>query len=257
MKFVMKNMAALRVQEDSPMPDISQQVKVHLFKAEGMFPFYYDYMLQTANDEYDNMEIGQMRMNRNRRGYIAYYLPTWEEMNNKWLKSDNLGTRLYKAFEYKPLLDAAIQKGGNKEQLAGNIFNTVTEGVTWNGQYGIYADKNFDKVLKNKEGSAPEMNLMLGFLLKRAGFNVEMVLVKTKDKGRLENIYPVKDQFNHLLVQLIIEDKAWYLDASGKNPAFGQLPKNIEGVDGWLLRKDNYGWVTIADKEPTAQVTVL
>lgn len=257
MKFVMKNMPALK-NAASCLADNSQQVKVHLYMASGYFPWYYDYLLQTANDEYDTWDISEMRVNRNRRGYIAYWLPTWDEMNTKWIKSDNLGMRTIKAFNYKPLLDEASGNGVTGEHLAFNIFNVITNYVKWNGNYGIYADNDFDKVLKKQSGSGPELNLMLAFLLKRAGFSdVDIVLVKTKDQGRVENIYPVKGQFNHLVIQLVIENKVYYLDASGPSPQFNKLSNNVQGVDGWLVRKENYGWVKITSTNDVTTVTEI
>ncbi|NJK95231.1 MAG: hypothetical protein HC905_10235 [Bacteroidales bacterium] len=257
LKYIMRNMPAIKASEETPVADASQQVKVHLYRAEGLFPFYYDYILETAEQDFDNWDVTDMRMNRNRRGYIVYWLPTWEEANNRWLTSNDLGLRMVKAFDYKPMLDIALQNNASGEQLARNIYEVVKQNVKWNGLYGIYASKDFDKVIKKKEGSGPEMNLIMAFLLKRAGFSTDVVLVKTKDRGRLENIYPVKDQFNHLVVQLVLGDKVYYLDVAGESPEFGKLPKNVEGTDGWLLRKDNYGWVSLEQKTPTAQITVL
>ncbi|HEX3008572.1 MAG TPA: DUF3857 domain-containing protein, partial [Bacteroidales bacterium] len=257
LRYVMRNLPALKIEEGTPLADASQRIKVHLYRAEGMFPFYYDYILETANEEFDNWDISDMRMNRNRRGYIAYWLPTWDEMNNKWLKSDDLGLRMVKAFDYKPMLDIALQGNASGEQLARNIFEVVTNNVKWNGNYGIYADKDFDKVIKRKEGSGPDMNMIMAFLLKRAGFSTDLVLVKTKDKGRLENIYPEKDQFNHVIVQLVIDDKVYYLDATGQNPSFGKLPANVAGTEGWLLRKENYGWVNLQDAGSATQITTI
>lgn len=257
LKYVMRNLPALRTNDEVPVADISQQVKVHLYRAEGMFPFYYDYILETANEEFDNWDLSDMRMNRGRRGYVVYWLPTWEEQNTKWLKSDDLGLRMVKAFDYKPMLDIALQNNPSGEQLAKNIFEVVTQNIKWNGTYGIYANKDFDKVIKKKEGSGPEMNMIMAFMLKRAGFATDLVLVKTKEKGRLENIYPVKDQFNHVVVQLVLGDKVYYLDATGQNPSFGKLPANVAGTEGWLLRKDGYGWVGLQEAGVASQMSTL
>jgi hypothetical protein len=257
LRYVMRNMPALKAHENAFIADVSQQVKVHLYRAEGLFPFYWDYILETANAEYENWDVSDMRMNRNRRGYIVYWLPTWEEMNNNWLKSDDLGLRLVKTFDYKPLLDIALQNNVSGEELAKNIFEVVKQNIKWNGEYSIYADKDFDKVIKRKEGSGSDMNMILAYLLKRAGFSTDLVLVKTKDRGRIENIYPVKDQFNHVIVQLVVDDKVWYLDTTGDSPEFGKLSDKIQGTDGWLLRKDNYGWVSLDQKEPASQITTL
>lgn len=257
MRYVMRNMPALKIKEGTPMADASQQVKVHLYRAEGLFPYYYDYILETANEEFDNWDLSDLKMNRNRRGYIVYWLPTWEEMNKKWLKSNDLGLRLIKAFDYKPMLDKALQNNAAGEQLARNIYEVVVQNIKWNGEYGIYANKDFDKVIKKQEGTGPDMNMIMAFLLKRAGFSTDLVLVKTKDKGRLENIYPEKDQFNHVVVQLVIDNKVYFLDATGQNPSFGTLPANVTGTEGWLLRNDNYGWVSLDGANNSSQTTSL
>jgi len=231
--------------------DLFSTVKVHLYMAAGNFPFYYRPILLTANEDYDTWNRADLR-HQWLTGYIVYWLPTWEEANQKWLQNDRIGNRLVKTFGYKPILDQVGLQNGSEKTIQG-IYNYVKENVHWDGTYSIAADRDFDDVLKKKSGNSGEMNLMIVALLRRAGIEADPVLIRTNNLGRIENMYPVRDQFNHVIVQVKVNEKTLYLDATGES--INDLPSNIQNTNGWLLKSKDFGWITFDKPETPLQVT--
>jgi hypothetical protein len=250
LRFVMNQMPAIKKNVPA-ITDLFSTVKVHLYMAAGNFPFYYRPILLTANEDYDTWNRADLR-HQWLTGYIVYWLPTWEEANQKWLQNDRIGNRLVKTFGYKPILDQVGLQNGSEKTIQG-IYNYVKENVHWDGTYSIAADRDFDDVLKKKSGNSGEMNLMIVALLRRAGIEADPVLIRTNNLGRIENMYPVRDQFNHVIVQVKVNEKTLYLDATGES--INDLPSNIQNTNGWLLKSKDFGWITFDKPETPLQVT--
>lgn len=124
------------------------------------------------------------------------------------------------------------------------IFNWVQSELTWNQEYGTLG-KNLGKVLQERRGSAPDINMALFALLRDAGFKAEPVLIATRDKGRMEPVFPSLDQFNHVIVRLEQNGKEIFLDATEKDTPFGLLPKKDLNEIGFLVTKEEGSWIKV------------
>jgi len=134
------------------------------------------------------------------------------------------------------------------------VFQYIKTNIKWDGTYSMYASHDFDEVLKKKEGSSGEMNLLLLNVLRKAGFKANPVLIRTSNLGRIENLYPEKDQFNHVIVQVELNGRTMYLDATGPSNSLA-LPANVIHTVGWLLKEQGFKWVEVEDSTPTNIVT--
>lgn len=254
-RFVMNDMPALHpTQEMIAFSDYYPVVKVHMYLAEGHFPFYYRPILLTTREDFD-IRYRRMYNYDWLTGYIVYWLPTWEEFNKKWLTNESLGHRMIKAFDYKTILDKVMDPNGDQLKTALGVYNYVKDNVPWNGSYSMSADRELDKVMHAKSANSGEINLLLIGLLKHAGIKVDPVLIRTRNLGRAENIYPAYKQFNHVIARIEIDEKTLYLDATGKDSSFGKLPRNVSGTIGWLLKREGYKWINV-DSPQTGIVPV-
>ena len=234
LRFVMNDMPAIHSASKEPFIDLIPKVKIHLFLAEGPFPYFFRPILNASQKEYEAWERSDLSWNY--QGFVAYELPTWEEATQKWLEDDHLGQRISKP-------NIAINSNGTVEQME-SIFSFVKKNVAWNGSYTMYADRKLKDVAKSGSGSSGEINLMLIDLLQNAGFDVTPVLVRTHELGRVENIFPERSQFNHIIAQVTVKGQIFYLDATTKGSML-DLPENVKGTVGWLLKIKGFGWVDI------------
>lgn len=244
LRFVMDNMPSVKSDgTDQVATDIMPRVKVHLYLAEGYYPFYFRRILLATHEEYDAWDNSEYYSMWYHPGFVIYWLPTWEQATDKWLNDEHLGKRLSKK----------IKTGGGDLKVSGdslhsveNIFSYVRNHVVWNGTYSIYADNKLRTVLKKGSGTSGEINLLLIDLLQQAGFEVNPILIRTHELGRIENIYPEQNLFNHIIAQVIINGQVKYLDATGKGSTF-DLPGNVDGTHGWVLRSSGYGWEAVSN----------
>lgn len=256
-RFVMNDMPAFEPGKGVySFNDYFPVVKVHLYLADGNFPFFYRRILAAAREDYDWRNSRQSYYN-SFIGYVAYWLPTWDEATKRWLDSELFGRRLIKGVDAKPVLSKIDPNAPELDKIK-SIYQYVKDNVQWDGTYSMYADRDLNEVMKKKSGSSGEINLLLINLLQRAGVSVDPVILRTKDEGRPENVYPVFGQFNHVIAQVEIGGQAWFLDASGKNSSFTKLPWNVDKATGFLVTKDNYKWVDIVEpKSETTSVTTI
>lgn len=250
MNFIMQNQPALRVNADGiPTEEEYPVIKSHLFLCYGYFPFWYKHLLLSAEEEYDDWDTAQIRSHLSRSmNYLQYYLPTWQEMNTYWLDSERFGKCYRKYPEIPENIAGKARNENGKMATAINIYETVQKTVTWNGEYSMYANKNPRKLLQDGTGTSGEINLLLWSALKAAGLDADPVLVKTTF-GKPETLYPVRDQFNHVVVRLVLDGDIIYLDAIHAEKPFRYLDNNIKGALGWMVSEKGE-WVDVDNTDP-------
>jgi Transglutaminase-like superfamily. len=246
-KFIMKDMPAFNPQQPVlAQTDFFPVVKVHLYLADDYYPFYYRRILTNAKDDYD-WDPAFMKYHNTMLGYVKYWLPTWDETVKHLLSSDHFGDQLIKAVDYKSIFDKAYSNGASELDKTKGIYEYLKANVKWDGTYSMYADKSVKEVLRNKTGNSGEVNLLLINVLQHAGIDAQPVLIRTLDNGRPENVYPVHHQFNHVIALVQVSGQAVYLDLSGTDSGFGQLPWNVNKAEGFLVTKTNYKWVDVVN----------
>jgi len=87
----------------------------------------------------------------------------------------------------------------------------------------VKAEKNLRTVLKSRNGSEVEINLLLTAMLKKADLNAEPVLLSTRQHGYTYAMYPLMDRFNYVISKLSIGGQEYFLDASQPRMGFGRL----------------------------------
>jgi len=218
-------------------------------------------LFNTLNEDYNKLTPGQRRMNTYTAAYFPYKLPTWEELNNELNKSERFGMVLVKFWDCKKLVDSLIIGEKNDSVKALKIYNYVRENIKWNGVYEIYADvsdsylkklysrvgsvkpNNIGKLAKSDTTlSSSVINFMMMYLLKKAGFEVAPVLISTSKNGKINELIPDIEQFNHTIAQVIISGKYYYLDAViPSETIYCYLKQNIKRF-GFVVKKEDFGF---------------
>ena len=241
LRFVMDNMPAIsNIDKTQAVTDLMPKVRVHLYLADGYYPFFFRHIILASREEYEAWDNSDYYSSWYHPGFVIYWLPSWKEATDKWLNDEHLGLRIEK--KIKP----EIKVSSDSLSAIDSIYKFVRKNIVWDGSYNMFADRKLNVVLKKKTGSSGEINLVLIDMLKKAGFEVSPVLVRTMNLGRVENIYPEQGQFNHVIAQVVINGKASYIDATGNGNIF-ELPANVQFTQGWVLKENGYGWVYISN----------
>jgi transglutaminase-like putative cysteine protease len=149
---------------------------------------------------------------------------TWTNATETMLKDEDFGLQLTKDNGWlNDVMGEAT--GGSKDALAKaqHIFSYLRDNMTCTDYNRRYADKNLRTVLKSRNGSEAEINLLLTAMLKKADLDAEPVLLSTRSHGYTYAMYPLMDRFNYVISKLNIDGKEYFLDASRPRMGFGRL----------------------------------
>ena len=159
-----------------------------------------------------------------------------------WGELGELAEQIYERFKYdkseiRKKASELTKEVSSDSAKAEKIHHFVRRSIDWNGERGIFNldEKSFRKILKRMEGTAAEINLLLWKLLEHAEVEAEVVLISTRDNGRVLKLKPGLIQFNHLVVRVGLGDGHWYLDAVERFCPFRMLPQADLGEYGLLL----------------------
>jgi hypothetical protein len=243
-KIVMKNLPGLSsVADGQPLAYHYPQVRFDLFESSGNLPRAFRPLLITTHDDYETRgEWSLMQDNSAVMGYVHYRLKTWSQFNESLLNNERFGQYLMKKSD--GMLQSEINSSGSNEleQIA-SIIHFVQKNFQWNGTFSMYATQNFKSFTEKRTGSSAELNLLLVNLLRQHGFKSDPVLIRTADLGQPEKLYPVKNQFNHVIASAEIGGRLFLFDATNSSSDLNRLNKLDIETQGWIVNNDHPGWV--------------
>lgn len=128
------------------------------------------------------------------------------------------------------------------------IDRYVKQNVEWNGIQDYYPDENLKKIIEQKKGTSGDINFILGSMLTKAGFTVDMVLLSTRSHGFIRKEYPMQRQFNYVVCAVRIGEKVTFLDATEPYLPMGILPDRCLNGEGFVISKTRSAWIPVESK---------
>jgi len=250
-KIVMKNLPGLSdVAGEQSVADFYPRVRFDLFESSGNLPRSFRRLLLTTRNDYETR--GEWTLMHDRTaipGYIHFRLKTWSQFNAVLLDHERFGKYLMKYAPVGQLKDSIGSESRDEAKRLVSVYQYIKNNFRWNGELNMYANQEFKDFIRNRTGSSAEINLMLVNLLRHAGLKADPLLVRTKDLGMPEKMYPVKNQFNHVIAVAEIRGKQFLLDATSNSPDLKKLNQKDIGTQGWIVREKDPGWIEIFSQE--------
>lgn len=182
-------------------------------------------------------------------GMTERYLPSWEEYGKSHRAMQNFGQQYLDENNFTALLNAAknvVKSGDSKAEKIKAYYDFLNSTVEWNQEYSIYSEGTLDEAFKAKTASSGALNMMLIALLRQEGITAEPLLVSTRANGKMNQQYPIPEQFNHLLVHVIQDDEsALVLDLADIYRPVGYPRVEALNSYGWLLGDEEEDWITL------------
>lgn len=177
-------------------------------------------------------------------------LGSWSKINEQMITSEHFYRRVQGSNFLQKEVDVIIAGTGSDDVFAkvSAIHSYVRRNVKWNGFYAKFANNTFRKILDDQKGTTADVNLLLTSMLKKAGVDAEPVLVSTRNHGFIRKQFPIADQFNSVISRVKIGDQLYLLDATDAYLPAGALPERCLNGQGWVVSKENAGWISL---EPT------
>ncbi len=198
--------------------------------------------------QYSSIPTGKME-------YVKL-MTTWDNLAKEMLSFKAYKNILNQKKESNKLLLQIIN--GKEEDLekVKKIYSFVQNEIDWNGQYHLFPEESFSRIMEQKRGNNSEINLCLVRLLQSAGLDANPLIISTKGNGLITKTYPLYNQFNHILVQVKIGEEDILMDAVSNFRPYNLLAKNDLKPFGFLLHKTEPRWILIEYPTKTKSIIV-
>ena len=153
--------------------------------------------------------------------------------------------------EIEPLVNAQTTARGK----ATVIHNFVQRSIRWNDKYAVFASQTLDKSYDDGAGNSADLNLSLLALLRAAEIEAYPLLVGLRDRGSMVELYPLINQFDHVMVVANLDGTYQILDVGDADRAMGLPRTQALNGRGWLMNEDAPGWIDLT--VPSSGQTVM
>ncbi len=185
-------------------------------------------------------------------------LTDWQNLAEKLWSMDDFGGRINREGSFSDLWQAvqpALAKAGSTKEKVQAVYNFINKNFELNpNKIGVFADERFDQKLKTGKAARHELNMMMVALLRKAGVEAHPVLISTRSHGKPIQIYPLLDQFDHVLCLVSDADGAYFLEAGDPLRPPGLLSENSLNGQGWAVIDGNPQWVDLPRGESSSTV---
>ena len=140
------------------------------------------------------------------------YTQSWNDIKKYLMKDPDFGSQMKKKGVKKNII-AQFDGPNDKEKLV-KIYEHVKTSMKWNGDRRLFSRNGIGQSWKEGAGSSGDINLTLIAALKAAGYDVEPVVLSTRDRKMLPLTSPSISRLNYVLAAVNLDGKRYFLDAT-------------------------------------------
>jgi len=179
---------------------------------------------------------------------------SWEKINSMLRTSTEFGGLLDRAGFLDASLKPLVAQYPDPAARAAAVRDLVVKAVKYDGSNNYWASGPLKRSYELHRGTAADVNLLLIAALRQAGLPAEPVLLSTRSHGRVNEQFPLLDQFNYVIGMLPLADnKELLLDATEPLLPCGVLPTRCLNQLGRLIpTKEAAGagrWVSLTPSQ--------
>lgn len=215
--------------------------------------------ITTMDDYYSRIRFQLKGTNWPSQGYTPH-MSTWPELAKKLLEFETLGEQITKDRNFKDIWEAVtprLQGITDQDEKVRIIYNFLAGEMEWNGRYTFAATDKLDKCFETKTATSGELNLMFISLAKKMNIEVYPLMVSTRSHGRMIDLYPIIDQFNHLMALVRYGEALQVVDIGSRHRPIGLSRLSTFNEKAWLLSEVKPQWIQlpIPQRESITMIT--
>jgi len=185
-------------------------------------------------------------------GEFKNYTTSWKDICEGLLNDEDFGFQINGGNFAEDLVDELTKGKTDDKEKAIAIYNYIQKNIKWNGFNSYSTSQPLRKTLNDKTGNCTDINLLLLVMLKKAGISADPIILSTRSHGYLSPVHPTLSDCNYVIVSAKIDDKPFFMDATGTTIPAGELPLRCMNGKGILVDKDNPQQI---DLSTTAAIT--
>ncbi|WP_313386996.1 transglutaminase domain-containing protein [Chishuiella sp.] len=160
---------------------------------------------------------------------------TWEKIGKDLMDNSNLGRELTgNNFLDETVKTLTANKNTDLEKTEA-IFEYVKNNFTWNDYLSVFTDNGIRKTFNDKTGNSADINLLLISMLKKAGINVNPIVLSSLNNGLINYSFPSRTKLNYVIAGATINNEFYLIDATDKNSQLNLLPLRAINDRGIML----------------------
>lgn len=165
-----------------------------------------------------------------------YFMKSWNETADELMKSEYFGAGLTAENGWlKDDVKAAIKNDTGQLKKVRSIYEWVCDNYTCIDTSSLILSQPIRKTEQLKKGNVADINLLLIAMLKNAGYDANPVILCTKKHGIAFDLYPILSKYNYVIVQVMVNDKQYLLDASDPLIGFNHLSADCYNGNARLI----------------------
>ena len=178
---------------------------------------------------------------------VQEIMGSWAKLNKILMEDEDFHGVIKGSGFLKSIVQEITQGLQDPMEKLTAIHNYVKSNIEWDGYRDFYA-ANLKKIMDQKKGSSGDINLLLASMLEKADFQVDMVLLSTRDHGFVREQFPMVRQFNYTVCLVRLGDKTLFLDATEKHLPVNVLPERCLNGRGLIISNTHHGWTPLDTK---------
>ncbi|MDY6969033.1 MAG: DUF3857 domain-containing protein [Spirochaetota bacterium] len=161
-----------------------------------------------------------------------------------------LKSRIRMSEEMKKTLNQIISiKDSNLEKVR-KIYNHVNKEIRYVGfEFGIggIQPRSSDMTYHTRMGDCKDITLVLVAMLKEAGIDASISLIRTRDSGKTNFSVPYIGEFNHAICYVNLNG-GFFLDGTAKMSGFRELPSDNRNSTTLVLNEKGFQFIDVSDR---------
>lgn len=226
---------------------ISAEVTKYRYVMKDIPAFHEEAYITTVNDHLSRLRF-QLQSVAFPGRPVDPIFSTWPVVAKELAENDHFGLQYTQKHRSKKLLKAlepVFAKGETPEEKVALAYNYINNNIKWNGQHSIWAEEDLDKCFELKKASTGALNLMMLAVCEHLEVEAYPLLMSTRDHGKMIELYPILDQFNHLAVAVLLGDNLQLIDLGNSGRPIGLPRANALNGRAWVASQTNPQWIDL------------
>jgi len=192
-------------------------------------------------------------------GYLYKdYATDWDAVAKTLRDNDDFGGQLSQLNFFPNNLAKEIKASTRTPEERIEKAFKETKKIKWNNHESVWISKNGLSYAFNKRiGNSADINMNLLLLLRKLDIQANPVVLSTRENGFLSQFSVSLDKLNYIVVQAVIEDKTYLLDATDENISLGELPERTINGKGLLIKDEGQEWIDLTPQTKNKTVSIF
>ena len=162
-----------------------------------------------------------------RRSPLQYYryIESWPKVAQSLMDYEKFGYTVQKDNGWlKDVVRPIVSSGESQEVQAKKIFEWVRNNFTCTNRHRVMMEQSLKGLMKSKNGSVAEINLLLTAMLRYLDIEAAPVILSTRSNGFAYSVFPMLSQYDYVICRAKVNGNYVMLDASEPEIGYGHLP---------------------------------